>query len=64
VRIMWSHRRLSITPFEIWNVMCQHVWKRKVDTFSTCCDSHVFNVKQSTCSINFMFLNVLVGKLY
>jgi hypothetical protein len=35
-----------------------------VDTFSTCCDGHVFNMKQGTCVINFMLLNVLVRKLY
>jgi hypothetical protein len=64
VRFKRSHRRLSIAPFEIWNVVCKHVWKPKVDTFSTWCDGHVFNMKQGTCVINFMLLNVLVGKLY
>jgi hypothetical protein len=44
--------------------MCKHVWKPKVDTFSTCYDGYVFNMKQGMCLINFMLLNVLVGKLY
>jgi hypothetical protein len=62
-RFKWSHRRLSIAPFKIWNVVYKHVWKPKVDTFSTCCDSHVFSMKQGMCVINFMLLNVFVGKL-
>jgi hypothetical protein len=44
--------------------VCKHVWKPRVNTFSTCCDGHVFNMKQGMCIINFMLLNVLVGKLY
>jgi hypothetical protein len=44
--------------------MCKHVWKPKVDTFSSCCDGLVFNMKQGMCVINFMLLNVLVRKLY
>jgi hypothetical protein len=64
VRFKRSHQRLSITPFEIRNVMCKHVWNPKVDAFSTCCDGHVVNMKQGTCISNFMLLNVLVGKLY
>jgi hypothetical protein len=56
VRFKRSHRSPSI--------VCKHVWKAKVDTFSTCCDGHVFNMKQGTCVINFMLLNILVGKLY
>jgi hypothetical protein len=44
--------------------VCKHVWKPKVDIFSTCCDGHVFNTKQGTRIINFMLLNVLVWKLY
>jgi hypothetical protein len=42
----------------------KYVWKPKVDTFTICCDGHVFNMKQGTCVINFMLLNILVGKLY
>jgi hypothetical protein len=64
VRFKRSHWRLSITPFEIWDVVCKHVWKPKVDTFNACCDGHVFNMNQGTCVINFMLLKVWVGKLY
>jgi hypothetical protein len=56
VRFKRPHRRLSI--------VCKHVWKPKVETFSICCDGHVLNMKQGTCVINFMLLNVLFGKLY
>jgi hypothetical protein len=56
VRFKPSHRRLSI--------VCKHAWEPNVDTFSICCDDHVFNMKQGTCVTNFILLNVLVGKLY